>query len=396
MDLTCGRVLNIAPKTFVTNKSSKIMAMRPMFVSQLGGSGSQQMVSSSNNMQLRKPILPKALPQAQEGKEAEAQQLSMPPLKYGEFIATLPVRNDWKFMPLHLYQNAWYFTLYLDAVLEAQEKFQAQPNDIVVCTYPKTGTTWIKALVFALTTRSRYTISDTPLLTSTPHDLVPFLEVESAQRETYTRDPENPLIATHIPYHSLPESIETLGCKIVYLCRDPKDTLVSMWHFFRKRLPEGIDKDAFLSMEDSFNSFCEGAAFNGPYWDHVAGYWKASQENPDKVLFMKYEDLKEDIVPNVTKLAEFLGCPFTSEEEEQGVVQQIIDLCSFESLSKSKVTEEGAYSSNSPYAIKNSLFYRKGEKGDWKNYFSEEMGARLDQIIEEKLSGSGFSFLTPQ
>ncbi|EEF37984.1 Flavonol 3-sulfotransferase, putative [Ricinus communis] len=322
------------------------------------------------------------------------QQISLPQSKYSELISTLPARNDWKFMPLHQYQGSWYFTVYLEALLAAQEKFQAQPDDIILCTYPKTGTTWIKALAFAIVTRSRYSISKSPLLTSTPHDCVPFLEIDIGTKDTCVRDPENPLVATHIPYNSLPISITTLGCKIVYLCRDPKDVLVSMWHFLRARLPEGIDKDAYCNMADSFESFCEGVALNGPYWDHVAGYWKASQEYPEKVLFLQYEDLKEDIVFNVKKLANFLGYPFTLEEEKQGVVHQIIDLCSFESLKNSKVTENGVYSPDSPFTMKNSLYYRKGKSGDWKNYFTEEMGACLDQIVEEKLNDSGFSFLS--
>jgi hypothetical protein len=37
----------------------------------------------------------------------------------------------------------------------------------------------------------------------------------------------------------------------------------------------------------------------------VLGYWKASLERPDKVLFLKYEDLKEDIISNLKKIAGF-------------------------------------------------------------------------------------------
>ncbi|EEF37983.1 flavonol sulfotransferase-like [Ricinus communis] len=389
MDLVYGRIVNGVPTNVITSQSSKNIGVRPMLVPQWGGS--QQRVSSI--VQLRQSRLNKALPLVHEDKEG-GPQISLPQSNYSELISTLPARNDWKFMPLHQYQGFWYFTVYLEALLAAQEKFQAQPDDLVLCTYPKTGTTWLKALAFAITTRSRYSISESPLLTSTPHDCVPFLEVEIGTKKACIRDPENPLVATHIPYGSLPTSITALGCKMVYFCRDPKDVLVSMWHFLRARLPEGIDKDAYCSMDDSFESFCEGIALNGPYWDHVAGYWKASQEHPEKVLFLKYEDLKEDTVSNVRKLADFLGYPFTPEEERQGVVQEIVDLCSFENLKNLKATKDGVYSSDSPFIMKNSLFYRKGNSGDWKNYFTEEMGARLDQIVEQKLSGSGFSFLS--
>ncbi|KAL3576962.1 hypothetical protein D5086_022245 [Populus alba] len=39
--------------------------------------------------------------------------------------------------------------------------------------------------------------------------------------------------------------------------------------------------------------------------------------------------------------------------------------------------------------IQNSVFFRKGEIGDWANHLTPEMGARLDDIMEKKLKGSG-------
>lgn len=231
------------------------------------------------------------------------------------------------------------------------------------------------------------------MLVKAPHDCVPFVEIDAA-RNTSNCDPQVPLVATHIPYTSLPTSISESGCKLVYLCRDPKDVLISMWHFLRGKLPEGIDKDTYINLNNSFEIFCEGIASNGPYWDHVSGYWKASVESPEKVLFLVYEDLKKDTASIVRKLAEFMGYPFTPEEETRGVVQEIVELCSFDSLKNLKANTSGVYSPDSPYTIRNTEFFRKGTTGDWKNYFNEEMAARLDQIIEEKLNGSGFSFLS--
>ena len=47
-------------------------------------------------------------------------------------------------------------------------------------------------------------------------------------------------MATHIPYTSLPKSIISSGCKIIYIFRDPKDVIVSLWHFSQKLSPEGV------------------------------------------------------------------------------------------------------------------------------------------------------------
>ena len=66
----------------------------------------------------------------------------------------------------------------------------------------------------------------------------------------------------------------------------------------------------------------------------MLGYWSTSLQSPDKVLFLKYEDLKNDTVFYVKKMAEFMGFPFSLEEEGKGTVQKMVDLCSFKNLSK--------------------------------------------------------------
>ena len=94
-------------------------------------------------------------------------------------------------------------------------------------------------------------------------------------------------------------------------------------------------------MEEAFDMYCQDVTGYGPYWDHMLGYWKESKERPDKVLFLKYEDMKEDTSYHVTRLGEFLGYPFSLEEEKDGVVEQISNLCSFQNMKKLEVNKNG-------------------------------------------------------
>jgi hypothetical protein len=48
-------------------------------------------------------------------------------------------------------------------------------------------------------------------------------------------------------------------------------------------------------------------------------------ESPEKILFLKYEKLKNETTYWVKKMAQFMGYPFSLEEEHKGVVQKIID-----------------------------------------------------------------------
>lgn len=138
------------------------------------------------------------------------------------------------------------------------------------------------------------------------------------------------------------------------------------------------------SLKESLDKFCRGVSLFGSYWNHVLEYWNASVEMPNKVLFLKFEDIKEQPVEQLMRLVRFLECPFSQEEESSGQVEEILRLCSFESLSKLEVNKVGRLSSGE----ENSAFFRTGVVGDWANYLTQEMMERLDRITEEKLRGS--------
>jgi hypothetical protein len=146
-------------------------------------------------------------------------------------------------------------------------------------------------------TRSHFNDSTNPLLTRLAHDCVPYSEFE-IHSNPHKLDLDVPLVATHIPYNSLPKSIINSDCKIIYMCRDPKDVFVSLWHYSHKLSPKGMEALAMkeLHLDDAFEFFCEGLSNCGPYWDHVLGYWRASLESREKILFLKYEDLKNETV----------------------------------------------------------------------------------------------------
>ena len=146
-----------------------------------------------------------------------------------------------------------------------------------------------------------------------------------------------------------------------------------------------------LDLKEAFELFCEGVSIAGPYWNNVLGYWRASLESPERIVFIKYEDLKNETIYYVKKMAEFMDYPFSLEEEVNGVVENIINLCSFENLSSLEVNQSGPMQFLSGIVGENNAFFRKGKVGDWKNHLTPEMATRLDQITEQKLSSSGLT-----
>ncbi|KAL5734157.1 hypothetical protein ACOSP7_032018 [Xanthoceras sorbifolium] len=340
--------------------------------------------------------------QSAEEKEEE-EELKLLSQECKELLLSLPKEKGWRTPFLYQFQGFWCQPKEIQSIISFRKHFKSRESDVILATIPKSGTTWLKALVFAIINRRRFppaTTSDTsrnhPLLTSNPHDLVPFLEYklyannQVPDLSKFPDDDEPRTFATHVPYPSLEESIKkSENVKIVYLCRNPFDTLISSWHFMKILRPESLPQ---FSLEEAFKMYCNGIVGFGPFWEHMLGYWNESLKRPEKVLFLKYEDIKEDVVSNLKELASFLGFPFSVEEEREGVViQEIAKLCSFDKLKELEVNKYGKAMTFSKH-FENKHLFRKGEVGDWVNYLNPSMVKQLSQLMEEKFMGSGLSF----
>ncbi|CAK9147919.1 unnamed protein product, partial [Ilex paraguariensis] len=300
--------------------------------------------------------------------------------KFLEVVSILPKDKGWIREHLHHYQGFWFPPSPLLGVITLQQSFEVRPTDVFLATIPKSGTTWFKALLFTIMNRNLYDYHDHPLLTGNPHIHVPFLELYASKNPN--QRPNLSLFSTHMPYTVLPESILVSGSRIVYVYRDPKDMFVSLWHFASKLRSKELPP---LVLEEAFEQFCKGISPFGPFWDHVLGYWKASLEWPDRVLFVKYEDMKNDPTLHAKRLGEFIGYPFSLKEENEGVIHKVLELCSFEKLSNLEVNKNGSVSLVSDLVIESKTFFRQGKIGDGKNFLTAEMMEKIDGIIEQRL-----------
>ncbi|KAM3318193.1 hypothetical protein ACQJBY_035754 [Aegilops geniculata] len=290
---------------------------------------------------------------------------------------------------LQLYQDVWLFNDLVPGFIAVQQRFIPRPGDVLLASPPKCGTTWLKALSFATMARTAYPLSDAdhPLLRLNPHECVTFMEAlfNAGQEAKLEALPSPRLLHTHMHHSMLPRSLaDNPDCKIVFVCREPKDMLVSAWHFI---------KDAGLgisSLSDLFELACEGKNVYGPVWNHLLGYWRASKATPERVLFLRYEEMLADPVSTVRGLARFLGVPFTPTEEAAGLPMDIAKMCSIDMMKGLDANKTG--SSRNFIQFPHETFFRKGVVGHWVNHITPDMARRIDAIFEEKLRGSGLTF----
>ncbi|KAF6149981.1 hypothetical protein GIB67_012537 [Kingdonia uniflora] len=98
--------------------------------------------------------------------------------------------------------------------------------------------------------------------------------------------------------------------------------------------------------------------------------------------------MKAEPSSQLKKLAEFSGCPFSQQEDNEGAINEILKLCCFTNMKNLEVNKSG----KSIKGFSNALFFRNGEIGNWRNDLTPEMVERIDRITEEKLKGSGLEF----
>ncbi|KAI8029359.1 Cytosolic sulfotransferase 5 [Camellia lanceoleosa] len=299
-------------------------------------------------------------------------------------------RETWRGInDLYMWEGFWYRLPHLVAAIAAQSSFKPRDDDIVLASSIKTGTTWLKALIPTIMNPNARLAGHEdddnydPLIKNHPNELIPSLEIQIfAEKSTchLSAMPSPRLFRTHLPYKMLPESLRSSGCKMVYITRNPKDAFVSLWHFINSAR---TSEQGPFPLAETFNKFCNGVHACGPFHDHVLEYWKESLKRPDKILFMRYEEMTRDSSGEVKKLAAFLGRPFGGEEEE---VDKVLWRCSLERMKSLEVNQNGV----EPWVrIPKSAYFRLGVVGDWKNSLTLEMKERLDGITSSKLAGSG-------
>ena len=105
-------------------------------------------------------------------------------------------------------------------------------------------------------------------------------------------------------------------------------------------------------------------------------------------MFLKYEDLKNDLSGSVKAIAQFMGYSL-----DDATIDKIAKLSTFESMKDDPLATPDSLAEEEIGVVPNSTpFMRKGVIGDWKNHFSDEQSARLDAEYTKRMSGTGLVF----
>lgn len=258
--------------------------------------------------------------------------------------------------------------------------FQAKPDDLLISTYPKAGTTWTQEIVDLIQNEGDVDRSHR----APTHVRFPFIEwivpsiVNGLEQANAMPSPRT--LKTHLPIQLLPPSILEKNCKIIYVARNPKDNMVSYYHF--QRMNRGLPAPG--TWEEYFENFLTGKVCWGSWYDHVKGWWEARDQH--RILYLFYEDLKMNPKHEIRKLAEFIG-----KNLDDNVLEKIVHHTSFDVMKQNPMAN---YSSIPTEYMNQSIspFMRKGSVGDWKNHFTVAQNERFDEDYKKKMANTSLTF----
>ena len=166
--------------------------------------------------------------------------------------------------------------------------------------------------------------------------------------------------------------------KVVLCLRNPKDTVVSYFHHEKLLLLHGYTGD----FPSYFDLFMDNLLLYSPYFEYVKDIW-SKREHPNLCILL-YEDMKKDLAASLRNVARFLGKELKNEEA-------LLDHLSFKKMkdntavNKDEIRQHGM-------CLNDGNFMRKGEVGDWKNYFTEKMSKRMDDAVKRNFKPIGLEF----
>ncbi|XP_060609202.2 amine sulfotransferase-like [Anolis sagrei] len=259
--------------------------------------------------------------------------------------------------------------------IDSLENFEIRDSDIFLITFPKSGTIWTQNILsLILHEGHRNGTEDMDLL-----DRVPWLEY-NVRNIDYVNRPSPRLFATHLPYYLAPKGLKMKRGKVIYVIRNPKDVLVSYYHFSKVSVKLEEVEDFEIIME----RFLAGKVVGNLWLDHVEG-WSSQRDNLN-ILFLMYEEMKKNLRSSVLKICNFLGRKLTEEE-----LDDVVDKASFDKMSADSRTN---YSTTPPDVLDFSkgCFLRKGTIGDWKNMMTVAQSERFDSVFKERMEKLPFKF----
>ncbi|KAF5300812.1 hypothetical protein FQA39_LY19120 [Lamprigera yunnana] len=210
---------------------------------------------------------------------------------------------------------------------EKINKFEVRDSDVYLVAHPKTGTTWAQEMIWLIVNDLNYETAQENILKRFPSiEYGAHYENETGLYDidymTYLNEMPSPrCIRSHLHWSLLPEQIKNgiKKPKIISVIRKVEDVCVS--YYYHCKLLEGY----IGTFEEFCKLFLAGRTIYGPFWKSVLSVWE--QRHRFNILFLKYSDMKKDLVGVIKTVANYL-----ERDLSEDAIQELSKHLSFDSM----------------------------------------------------------------
>jgi aryl sulfotransferase len=255
--------------------------------------------------------------------------------------------------------------------------FPFRDDDIVIATWPKSGTTWVQQIVSQLVFRGAEGIALDRISPWLECTLYPPETVQALEAQTHRR-----FIKTYLPLDAL---VFSPRAKYIYVARDGRDAVwsnhnhaMSMKREIRAAMRAAAGQALPETPVEHFRFWLDsGTAIFGDFWSHQQQWWDA-RVLPN-VLLVHYNNLKSGLPGEMRRIADFLGI-----EVEDELLPVLVERCTFDYMKKngsalvptlSELFERGA-----------DDFIHKGTNGRWRDVLAQEDIEKYERLARERLT----------
>lgn len=250
---------------------------------------------------------------------------------------------------VRLMPEGWLYPSIAAFYLDKLQTFEFRSEDVLVVTFPKCGTTWTQEILWTMLHNPNLDnpeaskeilhrsldISRDMMLDANVWDIVKLRSFEDLFNTLCPgKNPEEGLniqcleatsgrrvIKCHFPLQLMRKDLLE-KTKVVYVTRNPKDAIVSFYHFMRV-----VQVYSYTgSFQDFTKNFMNSEHVYTPFWPHVKAAWDL-RHHPN-MHFVFFEDMKSDIMTELKKLNEFAQANLS--------LKQLENIAEYTSFSKMK------------------------------------------------------------